>query len=84
MQLPQSVRYHKRIEMNELIAKIQGDPTLTLMAIIAVVVFLVIVLTIIVSAMRVKSYKDRFWNSEIDNKEKAVHICQNRERVAGI
>lgn len=62
--------------MNELIAKIQGDPTLTLMAIIAVVVFLVIVLTIIVSAMRVKSYKDRFWNSEIDNKEKAAYITK--------
>jgi DNA recombination protein RmuC len=61
--------------MNELIAKIQGDPTLTLMAIIAVVVLLVIVLTIIVSAMRVKTHKDRFWNVQIDNKEKAEYIA---------
>ena len=62
--------------MNELIAKIQSDSTLTLMAIIAVVVFLVIVLTIIVSAMRVKTYKDRFWNVEIDNKEKTAYISK--------
>jgi len=60
--------------MNELIEKIQGDPTLMLMAIIAVVVFLVIVLTVIVSAMRVKTYKDRFWNVQVDNKEKAEYI----------
>ena len=60
--------------MNELITKIQGDPTLMLMAIIAVVVLLVIVLTVVVSAMRVKSYKDRFWNVQIDNKEKAEYI----------
>lgn len=60
--------------MNELITKIQGDSTLMLMAIIAVVVFLVIVLTVIVSAMRVKTYKDRFWNVQVDNKEKAKYI----------
>lgn len=60
--------------MNELISKIQGDPTLMLMAIIAVVVLLVIVLTVVVSAMRVKTYKDRFWNVTIDNKEKAEYI----------
>ncbi len=60
--------------MNELINKIQGDPTLMLMAIIAVVVLLVIVLTVVVSAMRVKTYKDRFWNVTIDNKEKSEYI----------
>ena len=60
--------------MDELILKIQGDSTLTLMAIIAVVVLLVIVLTIIVSAMRVKTHKDRLWNVQIDNKEKAEYI----------
>ena len=60
--------------MEELILKIQGDSTLTLMAIIAVVVFLVIVLTVIVSAMRVKTHKDRLWNVQIDNKEKSEYI----------
>ena len=60
--------------MEELILKIQGDSTLTLMAIIALVVFLVIVLTIIVSAMRVKTHKDRLWNVQIDNKEKSEYI----------
>ncbi len=62
--------------MNELITKIQGDPTLMLMAIIAVVVLLVIVLTVVVSAMRVKTYKDRFWNVQVDNKEKSEHITR--------
>ena len=62
--------------MNELITKILGDSTLILMAIIAVVVFLVIVLTIIVSAMRVKTHKDRFWNVQVDNKEKAEYITK--------
>ncbi len=60
--------------MNELIAKIQSDSTMMLMAIIAVVVLLVIVLTIVVSAMRVKTYKDRWWNVTVDNKEKAEYI----------
>ena len=60
--------------MNELIAKIQSDPSMMLMAIIAVVVLLVIVLTVIVSAMRVKTHRDRWWNVTVDNKEKAAYI----------
>jgi len=60
--------------MQELLSKIQGDPTFMLMAIMAFVVLLVIVLVIVVSAMRVKTYKDRFWNTQVDNKEKAEYI----------
>ncbi len=67
--------------MNELIEKIQSDPTLTLMAIIAFVVLLVIVLVIVVSAMRVKTYKDRFWNEQVDNREKAEQIASLEQEL---
>ena len=60
--------------MNELIEKIQNDPTLMLMAVMAVVVLLVIVLVTLISAMRVKTYKNRWWNTQVDNNEKAEYI----------
>jgi len=60
--------------MEELIEKIQSDPTLMLMAIMAVVVLLVIVLITLISAMRVKTYKNRWWNTQVDNNEKSEYI----------
>jgi len=60
--------------MNELIEKIQNDPTLMLMTVMAVVVLLVIVLITVISAMRVKTYKNRWWNTQVDNNEKAEYI----------
>ncbi len=60
--------------MDELIEKIQGDSTLMLMAVMAVVVLLVIVLVTVISAMRVKTYKNRWWNTQVDNNEKAEYI----------
>jgi len=61
--------------MQELLLKIQNDSTLMLMAGLALVVLLVILLVIVVSAMKVKIYKDRFWNTEVDNKEKTEYIA---------
>lgn len=43
---------------------------------IAIVVLLAIVLVIVVSAMRVKIYKDRYKNLLFDNTEKAEHITK--------
>ena len=60
--------------MKELLEKLQNDSTLMLLAGLGVVVLLVIVLVILVSAMRVKKYKDRWWNTHVDNKEKSEHI----------
>ncbi len=57
--------------MQALIEKIQNDPVLMLAAAVAAVVLLFVVLVVIVAAMRVKSYKDRFYNTRIDNEEKA-------------
>ncbi|MEA2048499.1 MAG: hypothetical protein U9O64_08670 [Campylobacterota bacterium] len=62
--------------MQEILDKIQNDSVLMLFAIIAFVVFLIIVLVVIVSSMRVRTYKDRFWNSEVDNKEKTRYITE--------
>lgn len=62
--------------MQDLLVKIQNDSILMFFAIIAFVVLLIIVLVVIVSSMRVKTYKDRFWNAEVDNKEKSEYIIE--------
>ena len=67
--------------MEELLLKIQTDPTWMLISIIAVAVFLVIVLVIIVSAMRVKTHKTRLWNTQIDNQEKAEYITHLEQEL---
>ena len=60
--------------MNELIEKINSDPLLMLSAAVGVVVVLFVVLVVIISAMRIKTYKDRFLNLQVDNAEKKKHI----------
>jgi len=60
--------------MNEVVSKAQGDSLMMFMSIIAVVVLLIIVLVVLVSAMRVKTYRDRWWNATVDNKEKTEYI----------
>ncbi len=62
--------------MNALIAKISGDPVLMLSAAVGAVVILFVVLVVIIATMRVKTYKDRFVNTEIDNIEKEKHIAE--------
>jgi len=63
--------------MQELLLKIQNDPTLMFISVIALVVLLIIVLVVVVSSMRVKTYKDRFINVREDNNDKA-------ERISGL
>ena len=60
--------------MQDLLLEIQNNSTLMLIAGIALVVLLVIALVVVVSAMRVKTYKDRFVNVREDNNEKAERI----------
>lgn len=62
--------------MQETLDAIANDSTLMLIVGIAIAVLLAIVLVIVVSAMRVKIHKDRFWNTQIDNKEKAEYISK--------
>ena len=62
--------------MQETLAVIQNDSTLMLIGGISIAVLLAIVLVVVVSAMRVKVYKDRFKNLLFENKEKAEHITK--------
>jgi DNA recombination protein RmuC len=67
--------------MNELVTKIGSDSTLMFMGAIALVILLFIVLVVVVSSMRVKSYKDRFLNLQIDNKEKEKLISELQKEL---
>ena len=67
--------------MQDLLVKVQNDSMLMFFAVIAFVVLLIIVLVVIVSSMRVKTYKDRFWNTQVDNKEKAEYIAQLEQEL---
>jgi DNA repair exonuclease SbcCD ATPase subunit len=60
--------------MNELIQKISSDPLLMLSAAVGVVVVLFVVLVVIIATMRIKTYKDRYVNTALDNKEKKERI----------
>lgn len=60
--------------MQQLLTQIENDHTLMLMAGIALAVLLIILLVIVVSAMKVKTYKDRYWNTKVDNEEKTEKI----------
>ena len=62
--------------MQKTLAAIQNDSTLMMIGGIAIAVLLAIVLVVVVSAMRVKVYKDRFKNLLFENKEKAEHITK--------
>ena len=60
--------------MNDLICKIGNDSTYMFAAAMALVVLLFIVLLVVITSMRVKAYKDRFINTQIDNKDKEMQI----------
>ncbi|SFV52523.1 DNA recombination protein RmuC [hydrothermal vent metagenome] len=60
--------------LNEILKYIEKDSILTLLAMIAIVVVLVILLILVVSSMRIKIYKDRWWNIQIDNQKKSEYI----------
>jgi len=60
--------------MQDLLLEIQNDPTLMFISVIALVVLLTIALIVVVSSMRVKTYKDRFISVAEDNDEKAEQI----------
>lgn len=61
--------------MQELALKMESDFTWTFMAGLALAILLFIVLVVVVSAMRVKTYKDRFVDVSLDNTEKTDTIA---------
>ena len=60
--------------MNDIICKMNNDSTYMVIVAIAIVILLFVVLMVVISSMRIKSYKDRFVNTEIDNHEKEALI----------
>ncbi|HSR74130.1 MAG TPA: hypothetical protein VLL31_04740 [Sulfurovum sp.] len=60
--------------MQESLMKIENGYTLMLVAGVALAVLLIILLVILVSSMKVKTYKDRYWNTKVDNEEKTEYI----------
>ena len=60
--------------MQEVLVTIENDSTLMLTVGVALAVLLIILLVTVVSAMKVKTYKDRYWNTKIDNEEKTAYI----------
>lgn len=67
--------------MDELVTKIGSDSTLMFVGAMALVVLLFIVLVVVVSSMRVKTYKDRFINIQIDNQEKEKLIAELQKEL---
>ncbi len=63
-------------EIQEIIGNMQNDSTMMLVGGVAIAILLAIVLVIVVSTMRVISYKNRFKNLLIENKEKATYITE--------
>jgi len=67
--------------MEDLMCKIGSEPTYTFIAAIAVVILLFIVLLVVISSMRIKTYKDRFINTKIDNQEKEAQIAELQKEL---
>lgn len=67
--------------MNDLICKVNSDSTYMVIVAIAIVILLFVVLMVVISSMRIKGYKDRFINSEIDNQEKEALIVSLQKEL---
>jgi predicted nucleic acid-binding Zn-ribbon protein len=70
--------------MNDLICKIGNDSSYMMIAGISLVVLLFIVLMVVVTSMRVKTYKDRFINTQIDNQEKEAQISDLQSELQSL
>jgi len=70
--------------MNELFETFTNNPTLMLIAAIGLGVGLFIVLVVVISSMRVSSYKERFLNVQYDNKAKSILIDSIQEELQAL
>lgn len=70
--------------MNDIICKMNNDSTYMVIVAIAIVILLFVVLMVVISSMRIKSYKDRFINSEIDNQEKEALIVKLQSELQNL
>jgi uncharacterized protein (DUF3084 family) len=56
--------------VEDFLEQVSGEPILMISAAIGVVLILFVVLVVIIANMRIKTYKDRYVNTRIDNVEK--------------
>ncbi len=70
--------------MDELLCKISDDSSFMVIVAIAIVILLFVVLMVVISSMRIKGYKDRFLNAQIDNQEKDALIVKLQEELKNI
>lgn len=62
--------------MQDFLVTIENDSTLMLTVGVALAVLLIILLVTVVSAMRVKTYKETYWDTKVDNEEKTAYIAE--------
>lgn len=67
--------------MEDLLEKLGSEPILMISAAIGVVLILFVVLVVIVANMRIKTYKDRYINTRIDNVEKEKLIASLQKEL---
>jgi DNA repair exonuclease SbcCD ATPase subunit len=67
--------------MNEVVEKLNNEPLLMLSSAIGVVLVLFVVLTVVIATMRIRTYKNRFVNTRMDNDEKEKTITELRQEV---
>jgi len=67
--------------MNEIVEKLNSEPLLMLGSAIGVVLVLFVVLTVVIANMRIRTYKNRFINTRVDNESKEKTIDALQEEV---
>ena len=70
--------------MDHWISRLSSDTTWMFIGAMALVILLFIVLVVVVSGMRVKSYKTHFINVQIDNEAKAEEIAELQRELQAL
>jgi len=70
--------------MNEIIEKLNSEPLLMLSGAIGVVLVLFVVLTVVLANMRIRTYKNRFHNTQLDNEAKEKKITALQEEIQAL
>lgn len=70
--------------MSELLSKIDSDYIFMIMASVSIVILIFVLLMIVISSMRIKVYKNRFINTQIDNQDKDETIEKQQKKLEEI
>jgi len=67
--------------VEEIVEAVSKDPVLMIAAAIGVVLILFVVLVVVVANLRIRTYKNRYRNTHIDNEEKEAQIAALQREV---